>query len=88
MILTERLYLTEDRQTVVREGDKRAAFLLGAEGTQIPDKLAQKLGLVHAAPALVSADAPEPVQHRDPVIEHRDPVIEAPKRRGRPPKNQ
>jgi hypothetical protein len=67
VIAQERLYLTSDRKTVVRDGDKDAAFLLAAVGQPIPIKLAQSLGLVDApevkaAPA--SGTEPEARQTR------------------------
>lgn len=37
MLSKARLYLTEDRKTVVPDGDKRAKFLLVAAGAEIPD---------------------------------------------------
>jgi hypothetical protein len=45
------LYLTADRLTVVEEGDTRAAFLLVAHGSQIPDEDAEKYGLTGDAKA-------------------------------------
>ena len=42
----ERLYLTADRNRVVREGDKAAAFLYAAPGDEIPDSAVQRFGLV------------------------------------------
>lgn len=87
MILTERLYLAADGVTVVKEGDLRAAFLLGGVGAVIPDAKAKKLGLL-PEPEKVLAKVIEPtVVTREPVVEHRDPEVQvAPRRRGRPPK--
>lgn len=42
----ERLYLTADRDRVVRAGDPKAAFLYASEGDEIPDTAAAKFGLV------------------------------------------
>ncbi len=46
MIAAERLYLTADRQRVVREGDTEAAFLYAAPGDEIPDSAVEMFGLV------------------------------------------
>lgn len=46
MIAKERLYVTEDRRTVVKEGDKKAAFLLVGKGQEIPDVIARQYGLI------------------------------------------
>ncbi len=53
--LDRRLYLDND-DNVVEEGDERAAFLLGAKGTEIPMHDAVKLGLVdpHEAAAKIA----------------------------------
>jgi hypothetical protein len=40
------LYLTEDKKEVVEEGDPRARYVLGVEGSEIPDELAEELGLL------------------------------------------
>lgn len=40
------LYLAADRQTVVPEGDPRAAFLLAAQGSPVPDDIAHAHGLI------------------------------------------
>jgi len=46
MIMQERLYVTEDRQTAVREGDKRAAFLLIGKGQEVLEVIAKQYGIV------------------------------------------
>jgi len=46
MIMQERLYVTEDRQTAVREGDKRAAFLLIGKGQEVLKVIAEQYGIV------------------------------------------
>jgi len=46
MIMRERLHVTEDRQVAVRDGDKRAAFLLVAKGQEVPKVIAEKYGIV------------------------------------------
>jgi hypothetical protein len=46
MIARERLYVTADRQKAVREGDKKAAFLLVAEGQEILEVVAKQYGIV------------------------------------------
>lgn len=45
------LWLTDDRADVVREGDPRSAFQLAAEGCEIPEDEARKVGWdkIHAA---------------------------------------
>lgn len=52
----KRYYLTADRSRVVDEADPEAAVLLAAEGDDISDEDARRLGLVGKKPA-----APEPV---------------------------
>lgn len=42
----ERLYLTAEKDHVVRFGDPLAAFLYAAVGDEIPDSAAEKFGLV------------------------------------------
>lgn len=46
MQATERLYLTENRKQLVREGDSRGAFLYAAPGDEIPDSAVEMFGLV------------------------------------------
>lgn len=46
MLAQERLYLTEKRDRVVREGDARSAFLYAVPGDEIPQSAADKFGLV------------------------------------------
>jgi enoyl-CoA hydratase/carnithine racemase len=41
----ERLYLTADRDRIVREGDPKAAFLYAALGDEIPASAAERFGL-------------------------------------------
>lgn len=41
----ERLYLTEKKDTLVREGDKRARFLYAVPGDEVPNDAAEKFGL-------------------------------------------
>jgi len=45
MVATERLYLTADRQTAVKAGDKKAVYLLAAKGQEIPDVIVRLYGL-------------------------------------------
>lgn len=48
----EDLYLAADQETVVTEGDPRAAFVLVVKGGTLPDDLAEKHGLkAKAGPA-------------------------------------
>src|SRR4051812_26203802 len=42
----ERLYLTADKDRVVRDGDPKAAFLYAAQGDEIPATAAERFGLV------------------------------------------
>lgn len=44
--LDRELYLTEDKKTVVEAGDPRARYVLGVAGSEIPDEMAEELGLV------------------------------------------
>ena len=46
MKCTERLYLTADRQRVVRDGDTRAASLYAVPGDEIPASAVELFGLV------------------------------------------
>ncbi len=46
MIVTERLYLTADRKTVVKDGDDKAAHIFAAKGQQISDVVARQYGLL------------------------------------------
>lgn len=46
MIAQERLYLTEKRDRVVREGDARSAFLYAVPGDEIPQSAVDRFGLV------------------------------------------
>ncbi len=46
MIMTERLYLTADRKTVVKDGDDRAVHIFAAKGQQILDSVARQHGLL------------------------------------------
>lgn len=52
MILDRTLWLTADKDKVVEDGSPEAAFLLGNEGTEIPDAEAERLGVkAKSAPA-------------------------------------
>lgn len=56
---TRRLYLNRDKTGVVEEGDPEAAFLLVAEGGELPHEEAEKYGLTtKAAPAETKAVKP------------------------------
>jgi hypothetical protein len=46
IVAMERLYLKSDFKTICREGDPEAASLLAAVGSEIPYKLAKRLGLI------------------------------------------
>jgi hypothetical protein len=43
--LTETLWLTEDKESVVQDGQPGARFLLGVPGQVIPEEEAARLGL-------------------------------------------
>lgn len=45
MLARERLYLTADRDRLVRTGDPKAAFLYASPGDEIPDSAAARFGL-------------------------------------------
>lgn len=45
MRLDRKLWLTAEKDRVVEDGDPDAAFLLGAEGADVPDAEAERLGL-------------------------------------------
>jgi hypothetical protein len=85
--LTEKLFLAEDRKTVVKEGDKRAAFLLGIPGKVLTEKEAAFYGIgAGVVPSgEIQTQVPE-VTTQDPQVTNRDPALTAP-RRGRPPKS-
>ncbi len=59
MELDRRLWLTADKESVVEDGDPKAAFLLGNEGTEVPDDEAKRLGVkAKPAPANKAKQAP------------------------------
>lgn len=45
MIATEKLWITADRKKVVKDGDKKARFLLCVPGQTIPKDVVKKYGL-------------------------------------------
>lgn len=45
LIADRRLYLAADNETVVEDGDPRAAFLLSGPGGEIPGPEVERLGL-------------------------------------------
>lgn len=60
-----RIYVTADRSEVVEESDPRAAILLAAEGQEITDAEAKRLGLVgkkaaEPDPVVVQSSAADP----------------------------
>lgn len=58
--VTERLYLTADRERVVKEGDPAAAFLFATPGKDVSAEDAKRYGIKEAAkPADKAAPAPE-----------------------------
>ena len=46
MVVSERLYLTADRKTVVKEGDGKAVHIFAAAGQRITDDVARRYGLL------------------------------------------
>ena len=46
MVLKERLWYTNDKEKVVKDGNDEAAFLFGAPNQTIPDALAKKFNIV------------------------------------------
>lgn len=59
MRVTERLYLTEDQSQVVSETDRRGRHLFAKKGTEIPDELARKYGLLPSKPVKGAIVPPE-----------------------------
>lgn len=57
--LPRKLWLTEDCERAVEDGDEKARFLLGLEGDEIPVSLATKLGLTEPSDEELS-EAEEP----------------------------
>lgn len=58
--VTERLYLTADKERVVKEGDPAAAFLYATPGKEITAEDAKRYGIKAAAkPADKAEPAPE-----------------------------
>ena len=86
MKFTETLCKTATGE-IVRQDDKRAAFLLGVTGQDVPVKWREKVAAfmqpaTDEAPETNLQDSPI-VADRDPDVTHRDPGH---RRRGRPPK--
>lgn len=63
----KRLYLTADRQRAVEEGDPAASYLLVAEGGEIPDAEADRLGLTGKTKPAGRATGEVPSTEADPV---------------------
>lgn len=83
MILRERLYSTAKNE-IVREGDPKAAFLVGAAGSECPPRWQVKVEAFFAGNTIESVPV---VITREPQTLSRDPeIVSPPKRRGRPPK--
>ena len=61
---TERLYVNADRTKIVPEHSSEAAFLLAAEGKELPDDVAERYGLTKrsakSAPKPEDKAMPEP----------------------------
>ena len=85
MKFTETLCKTATGE-IVRQDDRRAAFLLGVAGQDVPvkwrEKVAAFLGDAEPEAPAIESQAPE-VSSREPEPAHRDPGH---RRRGRPPK--
>lgn len=83
----ERLYLTADKDRVVREGDPKAAFLYAALGDEIPNSAAERFGLVDGLlkpkKAGNPADPPPPVDPRPEPARAEAPVKKAAKAGGK-----
>lgn len=62
--LTEKLWYTADKKSVVPDGDPRAAFLLGLPGRLIGDDEAVRLGLVANEPKPTEEKAAEPAANK------------------------
>ena len=60
MIASERLYLTSDRRRVVKEGDTAAAFLLAAQGSEIPKLYLPLMQPKNAGDEVEKAEVVEP----------------------------
>jgi hypothetical protein len=58
----ERLWLAEDRETVVADGDAAAAFLLATPGTRLSREDAERYGLVKASKAKAADTSSEDPQ--------------------------
>lgn len=76
--LDRELYLTEDKKIVVEAGDPRARFVLGVEGSEIPDEQAEELGLLK-----VSRKATRPL-----VVEEEQPAVEEEPKGKQPAQNK
>lgn len=64
IVALERLYLKSDHKTICRECDPEAASLLAAAGSEIPIKLAIRLGLTDGGKPETKAIAPEQIESR------------------------
>lgn len=82
MIANKTLFLTEDRQSVVPEGDPKAKFLLVREGNELSDALAEKYGVKGDKKP---APADEPPQG-GPAPQNREATMRQLKTRGKKPK--
>lgn len=68
--LDRELYLTEDKKTVVEAGDPRARYVLGVAGSEIPDEMAEELGLVK----ITRKDTRPLVQEEEPEAKAKEPA--------------
>ncbi len=64
--LDRKLWLADDRATVIEDGQAGAAFLLGLEGDEITLAEAERLGLVKSKRATKQEAAPEDKQAAEP----------------------
>ena len=63
--VTERLFVTADRERIVPETSSEAAFLLATPGTKLSDEDAAKYGLTTATPEPVDSSDDEDVKAED-----------------------
>lgn len=59
----ERLYLTAEKDRLVRHGDRDAAFLYAAVGDEIPESAVARFGIVDGRPAAARKPEKPEVPH-------------------------
>lgn len=60
LLSDRRLYLTADKETVVEDGDPRAAYLFATEGYELSAGIVEQYGLVSVEGRVVLPGAPKP----------------------------